>query len=311
MKTSAVALADLSSSVFAVPPLARRSDLAIDREANARLIRHIEAGGVSTLLYGGNANLYHVGLYEYAELLDFLEETAAPSTWVIPSIGPDFGKMIDQADVLKRRAFPTAMVMPPSPPTTQAGVEDGVRRVAERMGKPVILYIKAEGQIAPEGVARLMNSGALASIKYAIPRADPKQDPFLARLVTLVDRKRVVSGMGERPAVAHMRDFELAGFTSGLVCIVPRTAQAMLKAGRRKDWAAAERLRQLFVPLEDLREKLSFITVLHEAVTLSGIADMGVMLPLLSNLEPQHHAELKRLVERLVASDRAQAAEAA
>jgi dihydrodipicolinate synthase/N-acetylneuraminate lyase len=108
-----------------------------------------------------------------------------------------------------------------------------------------------------------------------------------------------------------MRDFDLAGFTSGLVSIVPRTTQAMLKAGRRKDWATAERLRQLFVPLEDFRETHSFITVLHEAVTLSGVADMGVVLPLLSNLDPAHRGELKRLLDRLIASDRAAAAEAA
>ena len=311
MKTTPVALQDLTSSVFAVPPLARTSDLAIDKNENARLIRHLEAGGVSTLLYGGNANFYHVGLYEFALVLDCLAEAAAPGTWVIPSVGPDYGKMIDQADVMKTRAFPTAMVMPPSPPTTPAGVETGVKRVAERFGRPVILYIKAEGQIEPDGVRRLVDGGHIASVKYAIPRTDPRADAYLTRLVDLVDTKRLVSGMGERPAVAHMRDFNLAGFTSGSVCLAPKTAQALLKACRRKDWAAAERLRQLFVPLEDFREKLSFITVLHEAVTLSGIADMGAMLPLLSNLDRQHHPELKRLVDALLSAERSADKEAA
>ena len=48
---------DLAGSVLAVPPLARRPDLSIDAAANRALIRHIEAGGVRILLYGGNANL--------------------------------------------------------------------------------------------------------------------------------------------------------------------------------------------------------------------------------------------------------------
>ncbi|MBI1777338.1 MAG: dihydrodipicolinate synthase family protein [Proteobacteria bacterium] len=311
MKTSPVALADLSNSVMAVLPLGRHGDLSIDKPENTRLIRHVEAGGVSTLLYGGNANFYHVGLYEFAGILDFLAEAAAPGSWVIPSVGPDFGKMLDQADVLRSRAFPTAMVMPPAAPMTQAGVEAGVQSFATRFGRPVILYIKSEGQIAPEGVKRLVDAGVIAAVKYAIARSDPKEDRYLQRLVHLIDRKSIVSGMGERPALVHMRDFDLAGFTSGSVCIAPRSARAMLQACRRKDWAAAERLRQFFIPLEDFREKLSFITVLHEAVTLSGIADMGVVLPLLSNLEPQHHFALKKLVTALIASDRAAAAAAA
>src|ERR687884_1237919 len=121
MKTDAVSFADLGASVLAVPPLARNADLTFSRAANTALVRHIEAGGVSTLLYGGNANFYNIGLYEYAGILDGLAEIAAPKTWVIPSVGPDFGRMIDQAAVLKARKFPTAMALPMTFPMTFAG----------------------------------------------------------------------------------------------------------------------------------------------------------------------------------------------
>ncbi len=67
---------------------------------------------MTTLLYGGNANFYNIGLHEYASMLDALTELAAPGTWVIPSVGPDYGKLLDQAAVLKTRKFPTAMVLP-------------------------------------------------------------------------------------------------------------------------------------------------------------------------------------------------------
>ena len=50
---------DLARSVLAVPPLARRADLTLDHAANRALIRHIERGGIATLIYGGNANLYN------------------------------------------------------------------------------------------------------------------------------------------------------------------------------------------------------------------------------------------------------------
>src|SRR5215471_17767893 len=101
---------DPRNKVFAVPPFARHPDLTPNRAANAALIRHIEAGGVRALMYGGNANFYNLGLYEYGAVLDMLAELAAPGTWMIPSVGPDFGKMMDQVELLRVRPFATAMV---------------------------------------------------------------------------------------------------------------------------------------------------------------------------------------------------------
>ena len=68
---------------MAVPPLARRADCTLDPAANLALIRHIEAGDVRTLLYGGNANLYHTAVSEYRDLLDLLADAASPATRVI------------------------------------------------------------------------------------------------------------------------------------------------------------------------------------------------------------------------------------
>jgi len=59
---------------------------------------------------------------------------------------------------------------------------------------------------------------------------------------------------------------------------------AILHAIQRQDWTTAERLREAFMPLEDLRDGISPIRTLHDAVTLAGIADMGPMLPLLTGL---------------------------
>jgi dihydrodipicolinate synthase/N-acetylneuraminate lyase len=303
MKIDAVSAADLSRSVIAVPPLARTADLRLARAANASLVRHLEAGGVSTLLYGGNANLYHVGLYEYAALLDELESIASPATWVIPSAGPDLGKLIDQAQILRARRFPTAMALPLTFPITMPGAATGLRRFAEALGRPIVVYLKAEGYLTPELVKSLVDDGLVAAIKYAIVRKDPREDAFLSRLLDLVDRRLVVSGIGERPAIVHLRDFSLAAFTSGSVCVGPRGSTQLLAACQRKDWATAERLRERYLPLEDLRDAHSPIRVLHEAVTLAGIADMGPMLPLLSNLEPEHHGAVQAAARALRAVD--------
>ena len=50
---------------------------------------------------------------------------------------------------------------------------------------------------------------------------------------------------------------------------------------------------RLFAKLENLRDAHSPIRVLHEAVTLAGIADMGPMLPMLSNLGEAQRAPVR------------------
>ena len=305
MKTSAATAPDLARSVIAVPPLARLPDLELNAAANRILIRHLEEGGVTTLMYGGNANFYNVGLYEYAAILDFLEQAVAMDSWIVPSAGPDFGKLLDQARVLKTRAFPTAMVLPQTFPTTPDGSEQAIRRFADAFGRPVIVYLKAEHFLTPAHAARLVDAGVVAGIKYGVVRDDPAQDVFLRELVDRVDANLVISGIGERPAVAHMRDFGLAGFTSGSVCVGPRGSTRLLAALKAKNWPAAEALRAAYLPLEDLRDTLSPIRVLHEAVTLAGIADMGPILPPLSNIDAKHRAAIRAAAQKLLATDRA------
>ena len=139
MKTMPVTPDDLARSVLAVPPLARNADLSLNQAANQALVRHLEAGGVSTLMYGGNANFYNIGVGEYPAILDMLEEIAGNQSWVIPSIGPDFGHAVDQAKILRDRAFPTAMVLPLTFPSTPEGAEAGIRRIVEAYAKPVIV----------------------------------------------------------------------------------------------------------------------------------------------------------------------------
>ena len=136
MNVSPLHESEFAATVMAVPPLARRTDFSLDAEQNRKLIRHIEAGGVRTLLYGGNANLYHVAVSEYRELLDLLAECAGPETRVIPAIGPDYGKMLDEARILAQTSYRTAMVLPLTGFTTSQGIEDGLSRIADAAGMP-------------------------------------------------------------------------------------------------------------------------------------------------------------------------------
>lgn len=306
MQTTPVRMEQFRSSVLAVPPLARDEDDQISRQENERLIRHIEAGGVSMLLYGGNANLYHIRPSEYAGLLEMLESVAGNETLVIPSVGPSYGLMMDQAEILKTTRFPTAMILPTKAVMTEPGLMNGFRKFVEAFGRPAVLYIKEEGYISPEGAAELVRDGLVSFIKYAIVRKDPSEDDFLSRLVSLVDTPLICSGIGEQPALVHMSKFRLNGYTSGCVCVNPGLSQKMLRAIASKDYDLAEKIRRIFVPLEELRNEINPIRVLHEAISLSNIAKIGRHFPLLSGITESAADRVRHAAAELLASNVAQ-----
>ena len=303
MKTSALALDELARSVLAVPPLARRADLSLAEPANRQLVAHLEDGGVRTLLYGGNANLYHQPVSEFDAMLDLLARIAGPDTRVIPSIGPDYGKMHDQALLLRRSSYRTAMVLPMAGVSSPEGLEAGLRRISELAGMPLTLYLKTEGAITPPSVQALVGSGHIWCIKYAVQRSDPRQDPLLQDLMQRIGRERIVSGMGERPVLAHVGDMGLVSFTTGSGCIAPRSCMALLRALQSGHTGQAQALHSHFMPLEDVRERITLIRVLHDAVSWSGLADMGPQLPLLSSTPESARVAVTAVALQLRAQD--------
>jgi len=113
--------------------------------------------------------------------------------------------------------------------------------------------------------------------------------------------------MGERPAVHHLRHYGLAGFTSGSVCIAPRLSTKLLNtliAGSASDAPAAL---EPFLTLERLRDTWGPIRVLHDAVTLAGIADMGPIMPPLTKLSDDELPSVRAAAVELRAREAADA----
>jgi dihydrodipicolinate synthase/N-acetylneuraminate lyase len=304
--TVAIAIDDLRG-VFSVPPLARRADprRSVDFEQNELIVRHIARGGVTRFIYGGNAFLYHITLQEYDELLGWMSEADA-GQWMIPSLGPSYGRAMDQAALLRRQNFRCAMMLPSQDPRSASGLERGLEEIVQEMGIPLILYLKDENNFGSdrdaglEVVARLVDRGTCVAIKYAVVRADPIRDAYLDGLLQRVDRNRVISGIGERPAVIHLRNWKLPGFTTGSGCIAPRLSNHLLASCQAGRFTAAEAIREEFIPLEDLRDALGPAPVLHSAVELAEIATTGPVPPFVSEVS---HDDLARVAKDLAAKN--------
>ena len=309
MRTTAVLTEDLRG-VFAVPPLARRADTtrSLDFEQNDLIVRHIQSGGITRLIYGGNAFIYHVTLPEYEEMLGWLNGLD-DGLWIIPSIGPSFGRAMDQAPVLRKFDFPCAMVLPCSDPRDASGLEAGYREIAEAAATKLLLYLKDENgfgvdkEAGLDAVARLVDDGVCMGIKYAVVRDDPAQDDYLDALLKRIDRRLVISGIGERPAVVHLRDWQLPGFTTGSGCIAPHLSQRIFEACERGDFDEADRLRADFMPLEDLRDTWGPARVLHAAVEQAGVARTGRIPPFVSPLDEESQNQIGKVARELLARD--------
>src|SRR4030095_3286918 len=253
---------DQLRGVFAVPPLARQNDSArsIDFEQNDLIVKHIYDGGITRLIYGGNAFLYHLTLAEFEALLEWLSGVSN-DLWLIPSVGPSFGRAMDQAPLLRRHGFNVAMMLPCGDPRDAAGLEQGYREFVSASGCKLIVYLKDESNFGSDknagldAVSRLVDDGACVGIKYAVVRDDPKHDPYLESLLARVDRKYIISGIGERPANVHLRDWRLTGFTTGSGCIAPSLSQQLFERLTVADYEMAAQLRVKFIPLVDLRDE--------------------------------------------------------
>jgi dihydrodipicolinate synthase/N-acetylneuraminate lyase len=298
--------------VFAVPPLARKTDArrSIDFDENDRLVRHIATGGMTRVLYGGNAFLYHVTLGEYEELLGWMAGLPA-ELLPIPSLGPSFGRALDQAALLRRHRFRCVMALPCNDPRDAAGLETGLREIADAAGLGLTLYVKEETSFGADriagldAIARLARDGICVGVKYAVVRGDAGQDPYLDALLERVDRKLVISGIGERPAVTHLDRFGLQGFTTGSGCLAPQMSGDILRALDEGDTSRAEELRSGFIPLEDLRDRWGPARVIHAALDLAGVARTGPIPPFVSALDERQRAVIAPVARQLLAAEQA------
>jgi 4-hydroxy-tetrahydrodipicolinate synthase len=294
-------------AVYPVPPLARKRDSrrSLDFVQNEKILQHLKKHGVTNVVYGGNAFLYHVTLSEYHELIEWAD-SFTPEFSIVPAVGPSYGRAMDQAPLVRKHRFSSVLVLPCGDPRDATGLETGLREIAEACGVPLSVYIKHEGDFGPDreagldAVGRLVDTKVCGSIKYAVVRKDPKDDAYLTSLLRRVPADRVISGIGERPAIVHLRDFKLNGFTTGSGVLAPRLSRDLLSACLRKDYAVAEEIWRAFLPLEDLRDAWGAAPVLHACVEAAGVAETGPVPPFVSAVPALHVEQLRHVARALL-----------
>ena len=223
----------------------------------------------------------------FREAVEVLRATRPAGAQLILSIGPDFGKAMDQAGDIRRAEVANVMLLPMFFPADPRGVAEGVRRIADRLGYGIVLYVKRENYVAADDLARLVVNGEVRFVKYAVERPDPASDTYLDSLIAAIGRERIASGMGETPVIDHIGRRRLVTYTSGAVCIAPaavmRCSRIVVPAAKPKPGICSRR------SSPRARAPGCGTAVLHDAIT-PRVSPIAVLMPL-SNLDATQKAK--------------------
>ncbi len=286
MKTTPFSSSDLTKSILSLPPVARHADGSLNAQESKKIVDWLGSAGVSTFVYGGIGGFFNIGLSDYAETLDMIELITPPDAWVIPAIGPDFGKSKDQIAILRDRAFPTAILLPMTP-VTPHGVATGLRKLSDAYGLPLMVFFKDPNYVKAHDLAALLTDGVLCTVEYGIPPEEDGSAPYLSELLDRIgSASQIIDGMGEKSITKTAR-FGIKGFTSGSGVIAPHLSMDLLRAVIEGDLERAEQLRSVFAAFDALRALHSPIPAIHDAVRLAGIAETGPFAPFFSNIDDQ------------------------
>ena len=125
-------------------------------------------------------------------------------------------------------------------------------------------------------------------------------DSYLGALLWRIDNARIVSGMGERPAIAHLKDFKLAGMTTG--SDASRRARAERSTTRAAGAADHRGALRHFMPPRITR-RAGPARVLHHATECAGIAPTGPIPPYISPLAGGHLSTIAPVARALKERD--------
>ena len=293
--------------VVAITP--RRPDGSVDLDGVHGNVTHLIDGGARFLMpMCGTGLVYDATLEEFEAVTGAFVDAAAGRALVVPGIGPGYGRALEMAAIARGLGVAGVMIMPIVGPASPAGVSEGLGRIAERAGFPVVLYQRRLDIMPVERIVDLCHRDDVAGLKYAV---DDVQT--FRRIVDGAGAAcAMVCGMAEDPSVEYLRAGAV-GFSSGMANFVPRLSLNLLAAHGRGDVEEAERLRRMMVPFEDLRGESGARysgSALHAAMDYTGLVG-GPVIPFAEDVEAADLPRLHELMDLLLTEEARQRGDSA
>ncbi|MEY9942083.1 dihydrodipicolinate synthase family protein [Streptacidiphilus sp. MAP5-3] len=253
----------------------------VDWIAHAALIRRLVDHGVEVVTPNGNTGeFYTLTLDETRRAVESAVEAVDGRAEVMAGVGLDAAGAVAAATHARAAGCGSLMVHQPVHPYRSAeGWVAYHRQVAEAVPElGVVLYIR-DPRIGGEQIAALADACPnVIGVKYAVP--DPVRFASVARDAG-VTRFAWIAGLAELSAPGYWA-VGAAGFTSGLVNVVPRLSLALLEALRGGDFDKAMAVWEQARSFEELRAADSSadnVSVVKEALAQLDLAERTVRPP--------------------------------
>jgi 4-hydroxy-tetrahydrodipicolinate synthase len=265
----------------------------IDGATTARVVERIAAAGVHNIVSAGNTGEYYtLDSAEIGRVHALAAEAARGRALVTAGVGRSLREAIAQAKAAAASGCDAVMAHHPldpfAAPQSQAAY---VRALADASPVPVVAYLRSDAIPLGE-LGAIARHGNVAGIKYATPNLMQ-----LAEAIRATEGASAiwVCGLAEGWA-APFRAVGARGFTSGLVNVAPERSHRALEAD---DGETARRLVSEIAGFEALRTRFSNganVTVVKEAMRLTGWPVGAVRLPGLPELDAADRATLSTIL---------------
>ena len=261
--------------VVAITP--RRSDRQVDLQGAYKNVRYLIEHGVDFIMPAcGTGLVYDMSSEDYEALVGTFVDAASDEAWIVPGIGPGFGRSVEMGRIAQSMGVAGVMIMPIVGPASAEGVFNGLREITKAVRLPTVLYQRRLDIMPVADVIRLCELDNVVGLKYAVEDTAA----FEAIAEKAGNRAAMICGMAEDPCITYM-ERGAVGFSSGMANFVPRLSLTLLRTFASGDTVEAERLQALMVPFEDLRGERGArysASALHAAMDYAGLAG-GPVIP--------------------------------
>lgn len=282
--------------VVAITP--RREDRQVDLEGVQKNVRHLIQHGIDFIMPEcGTGMVYDASLEEYEAVVGTFLDAAGDAAYIVPGIGPGFGRSLEMGHIARSLNVAGVMIMPVVGPASANGVYNGFREIAKVVQLPTLLYQRRLDIMPVEDVISLCGMDEVVGLKYAVEDLNA-----FDRIVEQAgDRAAMVCGMAEDPCIDYMTHGAV-GFSSGMANFVPRMSLTLHQKFAAGDRTEAERLRALMVPFEDFRGENGARysgSALHAAMDYAGLSG-GPIIPFAEEVGPQDLPRVHAMMDTLM-----------
>jgi len=281
--------------VVAITP--RNPDRTIDHDGIRGNVRHLIEHGVNVIMPEcGTGLVYDATLEEYEAVVATFIEAAGDAAFVVPGIGPGFGRSLEMGAIARSLNASGVMIMPIVGPGSPAGVLDGLGHVVETVDLPTVLYQRRADIMPADVVVSLCRMDGVVGLKYSVNDLD-----LFAEINDRAGEAAAMAcGMAEDPCVDYLKAGAV-GFSSGMANFVPRLSLELLRSFKAGEVSEAERIRNGMVPFEDFRGEDGArysASALHAAMNVSGLAG-GPVIPFAEDVAEEDLPRVEGMLGRL------------